>query len=133
MPVVHTASATATGDARNGHVRCADGVIDTDLAVPKEMGGPGGALPNPEAFFAAGFHSALKDVARRATVDVPDSAVTVDVGPHDAGDFGLTVAVEAALPGVDEATARTLVDAAHRVCPYSDATRGNVDVTLTIA
>jgi osmotically inducible protein OsmC len=139
MQVVYTASATATGDARNGHVRSVDGVIDTDLAVPKEMGGPGGALPNPEELFAAGyaacFHGALKGVARREKVDVTDSAITVDVGigPDDAGGFGLTVAIEAELPGVDEATARRLIDAAHQVCPYSKATRGNVDVTLTVA
>jgi lipoyl-dependent peroxiredoxin len=108
MQVVYTPSATATGDARNGHVRSVDGVIDTDLAVPKEMGGPGGALPNPEELFAAGyaacFHSAVKSVA-----------------------------IEAEVPGVHEATARKLTDATHQVCPYSNATRGNVDVTLTVA
>ncbi len=139
MQVIYTASATATGDARNGHVRSVDGVIDTDLAVPKEMGGPGGALPNPEELFAAGyaacFHSAIKSVARREKIDVTDSAVTVDVGigPNGAGGLGLTVAIEAELPGVDEATAQKLMDAAHLVCPYSNATRGNVEVTLTIA
>jgi Ohr subfamily peroxiredoxin len=139
MQVIYTASATATGDARNGHVRSVDGVIDTDLAVPKEMGGPGGALPNPEELFAAGyaacFHSAIKSVARREKIDVTDSAVTIDVGigPNGAGGLGLTVAIEAELPGVDEATAQKLMDAAHLVCPYSNATRGNVEVTLTIA
>ncbi len=138
MPSVYTAVATATGDGRNGRTRSSDGLVDHELAVPQEMGGAGGAT-NPEQLFAAGyaacFHSALKRVARRATVDVTDSAVTVDVGigPRDAGGFGLTVTIEAELPGVDEATARTLVEAAHRVCPYSTATRGNVDVTLTVA
>src|SRR3954452_1439417 len=117
MEAVYTASATATGDARNGHVRSSDGVLDFDLAAPKEMGGTGGALPNPEELFAAGyaacFHGALKGVARREKIDVTDSAITVDVGigPGDGGGFGLTVAIEAELPGVDEATARRLVDA----------------------
>ena len=84
MQVAYTASATATGDGRSGHVRSSDGVLDFDLAVPKEMGGPGGALTNPEQLFAAGyaacFHSALKGVARRAKVDLTDTAITVDVG-----------------------------------------------------
>jgi lipoyl-dependent peroxiredoxin len=141
MPVtaVYTASATATGDGRGGHTRTSDGVLDFDLAVPKEMGGPGGALPNPELFFAAGyaacFHGALKLVARREKVTLTDSAITVDVGfgPNDEGGFGLTVAIEAELPGIDAATAKDLVDKAHQVCPYSNATRGNVDVALTVA
>jgi osmotically inducible protein OsmC len=139
MQVVYTASATATGDGRTGHVRSVDGVIDTDLAVPKEMGGPGGALPNPEEFFAAGyaacFHSALRGIARRKKIDLTDTAITVDVGigANGQGGFGLTVAIEAELPGLDGDQARELLEAAHQVCPYSNATRGNVDVTLTVA
>jgi osmotically inducible protein OsmC len=139
MEAVYTASATATGDGRNGHVRSADGVLDLDLAVPKEMGGPGGALPNPEEFFAAGyaacFHSALRGVARRDKITLTDDAVTVEVGigPRDEGGFGLTVAIEAELPGIDEAKAHELLDAAHQVCPYSNATRGNIDVKITLA
>jgi osmotically inducible protein OsmC len=139
MQVLYTASATATGDARNGHVRSSDGVLDFDLAVPKEMGGPGGALTNPEQLFAAGyaacFHGALKGVARREKIDITDSAITIDVGigPHDNGGYGLTVAIEAEIPGVEEAKARELIEAAHQVCPYSNATRGNIDVNLTIA
>ena len=139
MQVVYTASATSTGDGRTGHVRSVDGVIDTDLAVPKEMGGPGGALPNPEEFFAAGyaacFHSALRGIARRDKIDLTDTAITVDVGigPNDQGGFGLAVTIEAELPGLDETTARDLLDKAHQVCPYSNATRGNVDVTLNLA
>ena len=139
MQTVYTASATATGDGRNGHVRSADGVLDFDLAVPKEMGGPGGNLPNPEELFAAGyaacFHSALKTVAARQKLTLTDTAITVDVGigPNGQGSFGLTVTIEAELPGLDETTARGLLDAAHQVCPYSNATRGNVDVTLTLA
>jgi lipoyl-dependent peroxiredoxin len=139
MEAVYTASATATGDARNGHVRSSDGVLDLDLAVPKEMGGPGGAKTNPEQLFAAGyaacFHGALKGVARAQKIDIADSAITIDVGigPNGNGGFGLTVAIEAEIPGVDEAQARQLIDAAHQVCPYSNATRGNIDVKLTIA
>jgi Ohr subfamily peroxiredoxin len=139
MQVAYTASATATGDGRSGHVRSSDGVLDFDLAVPKEMGGPGGALTNPEQLFAAGyaacFHSALKTVARRAKVDLTDTAITVDVGigPRTQGGIGLTVAIEAEVPSVDADRARELLDAAHQVCPYSNATRGNVEVTLTVA
>jgi lipoyl-dependent peroxiredoxin len=139
MQVVYTASATATGDGRNGHVRSSDGVLDFDLAVPKEMGGPGGALPNPEELFAAGyaacFHNALKTVARRQKITLTDTAITVDVGigPRDEGGYGLTVAIEAEIPGIDEATANDLIERAHQVCPYSNATRGNIDVAVTIA
>jgi osmotically inducible protein OsmC len=136
---LYTASATATGDGRSGHTRSSDGVLDLDLAVPKDLGGPGGALTNPEQLFAAGyaacFHSALKTVARKSRIDLVDTAITVDVGigPTGAGSFGLTVAIEAELPGLDEDTARRLLDQAHQVCPYSNATRGNVDVRLTLA
>jgi len=136
MEALYTASATATGDARNGHVRSADGVLDFDLAVPKEMGGPGGALTNPEQLFAAGyaacFHSALKAAARLAKVTLTDTAVTIDigVGPNDQGGFQLQATIEAELTGVDQATAQQLLATAHQLCPYSNATRGNIDVKL---
>jgi osmotically inducible protein OsmC len=139
MSTVYTASATATGDGRNGHTRSSDGVLDFDLAIPKEMGGPGGALTNPEQLFAAGyaacFHSALKAVARREKIDLTDTAITVDIGigPNDQGGFALSATIEAEIPSVDQATARRLLDAAHQVCPYSNATRGNVEVTLNLA
>jgi osmotically inducible protein OsmC len=141
MPVtaVYTASATSTGDGRTGHVRSSDGVLDFDLAVPKEMGGPGGALTNPEELFAAGyaacFHSALRGIARSEKITLEDTAITVDVGigKREEGGFGLTVAIEAEIPSVDQATAERLLEAAHQVCPYSNATRGNVDVKLTVA
>jgi osmotically inducible protein OsmC len=141
MPVtaVYTASATSTGDGRTGHVRSSDGVLDFDLAVPKEMGGPGGALTNPEELFAAGyaacFHSALRGIARREKITLEDTAITVDVGigQRAEGGFGLTVAIEAEIPSVDQATAERLLEAAHQVCPYSNATRGNIDVKLTVA
>jgi lipoyl-dependent peroxiredoxin len=136
---IYTASSTATGDGRNGHVRSSDGVLDFDLAVPKEMGGPGGTLTNPEQLFSAGyaacFHSALKAVARAQKITLTDTAITVDVGigPKDGGGFQLSVAIEAEITGVDQATAQSLIEAAHQVCPYSNATRGNIEVALTVA
>ena len=140
MSALYTASATATGDGRSGHTRSSDGVLDLDLAVPKEMGGPGGHLTNPEQLFAAGyaacFHSAIKMLAGKQKLTLTDTAITVDVGigPNSNGvGFGLSVAIEAELPGLDETTARNLIEAAHQVCPYSNATRGNIDVKLTIA
>ncbi|WIM92698.1 organic hydroperoxide resistance protein [Actinoplanes oblitus] len=139
MTAIYTASATATGDGRNGHVRSSDGVLDFDLAVPKEMGGPGGALTNPEQLFAAGyaacFHSALKLVAGKQKVTLTDTAITVDVGIGQlpSGGFGLSVSIEAELPGLSEEQATALLEAAHQVCPYSNATRGNVEVQLTLA
>jgi osmotically inducible protein OsmC len=139
MQALYTASATATGDGRNGHVRSADGVLDLDLAVPKEMGGPGGALPNPEELFAAGyaacFHSAIKAAARLRKITLTDTAVTVDIGigRTEQGSMNLTATIEAEIPGVDEATARQLLEAAHQLCPYSNATRGNIDVNLNLA
>ncbi len=137
MKVLYTAEATATGEGRDGKVRSSDGLIDTALAVPVEMGGAGGAT-NPEQLFAAGysacFHSALRLVGRRAQVDVEGSSVTarVGIGPTGTGGYGLTVELAVALPGVDRETAGQLVAKAHEVCPYSNATRGNVDVTLTV-
>ena len=140
MSALYTASATATGDGRSGHTRSSDGVLDLDLAVPKEMGGPGGHLTNPEQLFAAGyaacFHSAIKMLAGKQKLTLTDTAITVDVGigPNSNGvGFGLSVAIEAELPGLDETTARNLIEAAHQVCPYSNATRGNIEVNLTIA
>nr|WP_275423442.1 organic hydroperoxide resistance protein [Dactylosporangium siamense] len=138
MAVLYTADVTATGDGRDGHVTSTDGIIDVDVAVPKEMGGAGGAT-NPEQLFAAGyaacFHSALRLVARRAKASVDGSEVNarVGIGPNGSGGFGLDVTLTVTLPGVDPAVARQLVDAAHQVCPYSNATRGNIDVKLELA
>ncbi|WP_227424453.1 organic hydroperoxide resistance protein [Pengzhenrongella sicca] len=135
MSAVYTAVATATGEGRDGHTRSSDGLVDLDLAVPKEMGGAGGAT-NPEQLFAAGyaacFHSALKMVARSAGVSFTDSAVTAEVGigPNGEGGFALEVTLRVELGGIDQAAADRLVEAAHGVCPYSNATRGNVPVVL---
>ena len=137
MDTLYTAVAHATGDGRNGHVRTDDGVLDLDLKVPKELGGPGGEFANPELLFASGyaacFHSALKFVAAADKADVSDSEVsaTVGIGPSGVG-FGLTVELDVHVPNLDEQAAKALVDKAHEVCPYSNATRGNVDVQLRI-
>ncbi|MGY1716494.1 MULTISPECIES: organic hydroperoxide resistance protein [Geodermatophilus] len=135
MSAVYTAVATATGEGRNGRTRTDDGGIDLDLAVPQEMGGPGGGA-NPEQLFAAGyaacFHGALKLVARKRGATFTDSAVTAEVGigPDDAGGFALEVTLRVELGGIEQAAAEELVEAAHQVCPYSNATRGNVPVAL---
>ncbi|MFI0795597.1 organic hydroperoxide resistance protein [Micromonospora rubida] len=137
MKVLYTANARATGDGRDGRVRTSDDTFELDLAVPKEMGGAGGAA-NPEQLFAAGyaacFHSALRLVARGAKADVTGSVVDAEVGigPNGNGGYGLTVALVVDLPAVPRAAAEQLVAQAHQVCPYSNATRGNVEVALTI-
>ncbi len=137
MNIVYTATATATGDGRNGHATSEDGILDLDLRVPKEMGGPGGAT-NPEQLFAVGyaacFHSALKVVAGREKVDVSGSQVSasVGIGMNEAGGFGIAVELDVDLPALDRAVAEDIVAKAHEVCPYSNATRGNVEVKLTV-
>jgi osmotically inducible protein OsmC len=139
MKLLYEAQAVATGEGRNGRSRSSDGVLDLELAIPKEMGGPGGTATNPEQLFAAGyaacFHSALQVVARRERLAVADSSVAARVGLQANANrgFELTVALDVALPGVDPATAEDLVAKAHAVCPYSNATRGNVDVELKVA
>lgn len=138
MDILYTAVAHATGDGRNGHVHTDDDVLDLDLQVPKELGGAGGSFANPELLFAAGysscFHSALKLVSLRDKADVSDSEVsaTVGIGATEGGGFGLVVELDVHIPNVDDATAQRLAEAAHEVCPYSNATRCNVDVTLRV-
>ncbi|GLY32692.1 organic hydroperoxide resistance protein [Kineosporia sp. NBRC 101731] len=136
MPSIYTAVATASGDGRNGHALSSDGILDLELATPKEMGGAGGAT-NPEQLFAAGyaacFHSALKMVARGRKIELTDSSVTAEVGIGPTADntgFALEVTLRVEIGQIDQATADELVEAAHGVCPYSNATRGNVPVTL---
>ena len=137
MNVLYTAEATAWG-GREGRAASSDGNVDVQLVVPKELGGPGGAGTNPEQLFAAGyagcFHSALKLVARKDNLDVSESAITarVGIGANDAGGFGLTVELVAELPGLTAEQGQALLARAHEVCPYSNATRGNVEVTLTL-
>jgi osmotically inducible protein OsmC len=137
MDVLYTATAHATGDGRNGHAASDDGFIDLDLRIPTEMGGQGGAT-NPEELFAAGyaacFHSALKVVAGREKLDVTGTEVSasIGIGTLDNGGFGLTAALVIYAPALDKATAERITAAAHEVCPYSNATRGNIEVTLSV-
>jgi lipoyl-dependent peroxiredoxin len=137
MDVLYTATAHATGDGRNGHATSDDGILDLDLRIPKAMGGPGGAT-NPEQLFAAGyaacFHSALKVVAGRQQADVTGSEVSasVGIGSTPSGGFGLQVELDVSIPTLDHDAALALVEQAHQVCPYSNATRGNIEVTLTV-
>ena len=138
MEPLYTATAHATGDGRNGHVQSDDGLIDLEVRTPEALGGAGGAT-NPEQLFAAGyaacFHSALRAVAQGSDADVSDSEVVADVSIGRTGDggFRLAVGLEVTLPHVERAEAEKLVERAHQVCPYSNATRGNIEVTLTVA
>ncbi|HEX7816940.1 organic hydroperoxide resistance protein [Dyella sp.] len=136
--VAYTATATAKG-GREGHIHSSDGVLDFDLRVPKEMGGPGGAGSNPEQLFAAGyaacFEGAVRFVAREKKVPLQDASVTahVGIGPRKPTGFGIAVKLEVNLPGIDRTVAQELVDIAHRdICPYSHATRNNVDVDISL-
>jgi Ohr subfamily peroxiredoxin len=138
MQTLYTTTAVATGDGRNGHVQTIDGLLSADVRMPVELGGAGGAT-NPEQLFAAGyaacFHSALKLVAGQLGGDATDSEVVADVsiGMLSSGGFGLAVQLEVTLPAMDHEAAEVLVKAAHEVCPYSNATRGNIDVALSVA
>ncbi len=134
--VLYTAKATSTGDGRNGHVVSSDQRLDLDLALPPEMGGSGDGT-NPEQLFAAGyaacFHSALRIVANRAGVDPAESAVSAEVSIGPEGDaFGLVVTLIISIPGLERERTRELAEAAHQVCPYSRATRGNISVELRV-
>ncbi len=137
MSVVYQTSALSTGDGRNGHVETDDDALSVDLATPRMRGGQGGAT-NPEQLFAAGwagcFHSAVKAAARARSISLDGSTVSVDVGLVRGDDgFRLKAAITGTLPGVDRATAEELLAQAHRGCPYSRATRGNIEVTVTAA
>jgi osmotically inducible protein OsmC len=139
VDVKYSTSATATG-GRDGHAATKDGALDVKLTVPKELGGNGAPGNNPEQLFAAGyaacFLGAIKAVASKGgDVKVPhDASVTstVGMGPRSEGGFGITVALAVSLPGVPHADAEALVQKAHQVCPYSNATRNNVDVQLSV-
>ncbi|KFN43662.1 organic hydroperoxide resistance protein [Arenimonas oryziterrae] len=135
--VLYRATATASG-GRDGRAASSDGALDVKLSTPRELGGAGGDGTNPEQLFAAGYSAcfigAMKVVAGRTKVALPaDTAITalVGIGPIPAG-FGIEVELQVSLPGLDRAVAEQLVHAAHGVCPYSNATRNNIDVTLTI-
>ena len=138
MEVLYKTQATAKGGRDGGRTASEDGVLDVRLALPKQMGGPGGGATNPEQLFAAGyaacFLSAIKFVADQQKLPVSDDAtVTAEVGIGKiAGGFGLDIALKAHLPGIDKEAARALVEKAHTVCPYSNATRNNVIVRLDV-
>lgn len=137
MKVLYQTQASATG-GRNGHVVSADGVLDLKLAIPREMGGPGGALSNPEQLFAAGyaacFDSALAVVASQSKLKLAGTRVdaTVGIGQNDAGGYGLAVKLEVTIPALPREQGQALLEKAHAVCPYSNALRGNVEVELIL-
>jgi lipoyl-dependent peroxiredoxin len=139
--IVYTAHASAIG-GREGHAKSDDGLFDVNLAIPKEMGGPGGGV-NPEQLFAAGYSAcflgAMKFVSGLDKIAIPaDTKIegAVGIGPFGAGatpdGFNITVELKISVPGMDKAAVQALVEKTHQVCPYSNATRGNIDVTLTI-
>jgi lipoyl-dependent peroxiredoxin len=138
---LYTAHATSTG-GRTGTTRSSDGAIALTLVTPRELGGAGGAGTNPEQLFAAGYSAcfigAMKAVAASQKLKLPDDVgidAAVGIGPHTGkpGAFGIEVAMTIHVPGMDKAAVEKLVAAAHEVCPYSNATRGNVEVRLTVA
>jgi lipoyl-dependent peroxiredoxin len=140
VDVKYTTSATATG-GRDGRSKTEDGSLDVKLATPKELGGGGGEGNNPEQLFAAGyaacFLGAMKFVSSQGgTAKVPNDTTvkaTVGIGPRSEGGFGIDVALDVSLPGVPREQAQELVEKAHQVCPYSNATRNNVPVRLNVA
>ena len=137
IEVVYTAESTATGGGRDGHVKSTDGKIDLDTRPPKEMGGSGEGV-NPELLFSAGyaacFLGALRLVAKNEKVTLDDaSGITAQIGfgkDSEGGGFGLTAELIGYLPGLEQDVADDLMEKAHAFCPYSKATRGNIDVTL---
>lgn len=135
--VLYRAQATANG-GRDGRAHSSDGVLDVKLTTPRELGGAGGDGTNPEQLFAAGYSAcfigAIKVAAARQKVALPDDVSitgTVGIGPIPQG-FGIEVTLRISLPSIDRAVAEDLVQKAHQICPYSNATRGNVNVTLEV-
>jgi Ohr subfamily peroxiredoxin len=137
--VLYHTTASATG-GRDGHARTADGRFEVKLSTPKELGGAGGDGSNPEQLFACGYSAcfigALKVAGQQLKLKVPAETkvtATVGIGPRSEGGFGITADLLVDLPGIDHADAQRLVDAAHQICPYSNATRNNVNVGITLA
>lgn len=138
IDAIYRTTATATGGGRNGRTSLQDGTMALDLAVPKEMGGPGGDAANPEKLFALGyaacFLSALGAAARQGSAKVPAGATvtaTIGMASRPEGGFALTAALDCYLPGLTQAEANDLAARTHGICPYSNALRGNVDVAIT--
>jgi Ohr subfamily peroxiredoxin len=140
VKALYTATATATDGGRNGRTRTDDGKVDFELSMPESLGGPGGDGTNPEQLFAAGyaacFANAMRSSARRAgdesIVDGATVTAHVDIGAIGGGRFGLAVRLEADVPKLSQADAEDLVAKAHERCPYSNATRGNIDVAIEV-
>ncbi|WP_454887588.1 organic hydroperoxide resistance protein [Sphingomonas oryzagri] len=138
MSTLYSTRVTAVG-GRSGTVHSEDGLLDLPLALPKELGGKGDST-NPEQLFAAGyaacFENAVIHVTRGKAASVKDDDIvvvgTVGMAPNGSGGFGLSVGLDVTITGVDQATAEAIVDEAHRVCPYSNAVRGNIDVALDV-
>jgi lipoyl-dependent peroxiredoxin len=137
---LYTAHATSTG-GRTGTTESSDGAIKLNLVTPKELGGAGGSGTNPEQLFASGYSAcfigAMKAVAARQKIALPAEVsikASVSIGPMTGkeGAFGIAVSMDVSVPGMDRAAAEKLVATAHQVCPYSNATRGNIDVTLNV-
>ena len=138
VDVKYRTTGTATG-GRDGEARSEDGAFQVKLATPKELGGAGGPGANPEQLFAAGYSAcfigALKAAGQQLKLRVPADATvsaTVGIGPRSEGGFGITADLSVSLPGVDRADAERLVETAHAICPYSNATRNNLDVGITL-
>ncbi len=140
MPVdaKYKTTATATGGGRDGRTALADGTLSLQLVIPKELGGPGGDGANPEKLFALGYSAcflgAMRVAAGQTKIKVPDGSTvtaTIGIGPRSEGGFGITADLDVYLPGLAEDEAKKLVDVTHTICPYSNATRGNVDVKTT--
>ena len=137
MKTLFESVAVASG-GRNGHVQSSDGALDMQLSLPKELGGDGSVKPNPETLFAAGyaacFNSALNNIAGRKSIELSDDKVqaTVSFISHGPTSFGLGVKLEVHLPGLDEAVAHELINAAHEMCPYSKAVKGNIPVEVVL-
>ena len=137
MKKLYTASVTSTG-GREGRAVSSDKVLDVKLAMPKELGGASGNATNPEQLFAAGysscFENAVRHIARMKQINVTESHVTadIDLSALPSGAFMLGVSLKVSLPGLDRTVAQELVDTAHQVCPYSNATRGNIEVKIEL-
>jgi len=137
VDVKYRTTATAIG-GRDGQARTEDGKFTVKLSTPKELGGARGDGANPEQLFAAGYSAcfigALKVAGQQLKIAVPETKVTatVGIGPRSEGGFGITADLRVEIPGIDRADAEKLVQSAHQICPYSNATRGNVDVGLTV-
>ena len=140
MPVtaVYHTSATAHGGGRDGKTALDDGTLALQLSVPKELGGPGGDAANPEKLFALGYAAcylgAMRVASQQTKIKIPEgttATATIGVGPRSEGGFGITVALDVYLPGLDAAEAHTLTEATHDICPYSNAIKASVPIPTT--